>query len=80
MKPRNEGKGHGEEKGVSAGDVYERIRERREMPGLSGKTLVAGWVCVPQMRLPPCFPVVQWPVPMRRVPLANLSDSGDGAS
>ena len=32
MKPRNEGMGHGKEKGASTGDVHERVRNREEMP------------------------------------------------
>ena len=41
MKPRNEGMGHGKEKGVSTGDVHERVRNREEMRGVSGKSAVA---------------------------------------
>ena len=78
MNPRNGGTGHGKEKGISTGDVHERVQDREEMPGVSSKSAVAGRVYLPQMWWPPRLPAVQWPVSMCRVPPPDLSDSGNG--
>lgn len=76
MKPRNEGTGQGKEKGISTGDVHERVWDREEMPGVSGKSAVARRVCLLQMRLP----AIQWSISMCRVPPPDLRDSGNDAS
>ena len=80
MKPKSEGTGHGEEKAVSPRDIHEGVLQRGKMPGVLGKYAVAGWVCLPEMRLPTLLRADQWSVPMRRVSPPNLGDSGDGTS
>ena len=80
MKPRIEGTGHGKEQAVSSGGIHERVFHRGKMPGVYGKFAVGGRICLPQMRLPPRLPAIQWSVSMCRMPQATLSDSGNGAS
>jgi len=42
-----EGTGHGKEQAVSSGELHERVFQRGKMPGVPGKSAVAGRVCLP---------------------------------
>lgn len=79
MRPEIEGKGHGKEQAVSSEGLHEKVFQRCKMPGVYGKFAVAGRVCLPEMRLPPRLPAIQWSISMCRVSSPDLSDSGDGA-
>ena len=48
------------------------------MPGVYGKFAMARRVCLPEMRLPPRLPAIQWSVSMYRVSPPDLSDIGNG--
>ena len=74
--PKVEGKSHGKEQAVSSGGIHERVFHRGKMPGVYGKFAVGGRIFLPQMRLPPRLPAIQWSVSMCRMPQATLSDSG----
>ncbi len=80
MKPENGEKGHGEEKRVTTGDVFKAVFHRASVPGISGVTPVAGWVCMPKMQLPSRILFVQWELPVCQMSASDLDDGRNGAA
>ena len=74
--PNMEGKSHGKEQAVSSGGIHKRVFHRGKMPGVYGKFAVGRRICLPEMRLPPRLPAIQWSLSMCRMQQATLSDSG----
>ncbi len=77
MKPESREKGHGEEKGVTTGNVFKAVLHRASVPGISGVFALARWICVPEMRLPSRILFGQWELPVCRM---SASDLGNGVN
>lgn len=57
-----------------------RFGKGGELPGLSGRTALAGWLCLPEMRAQTRLPPVQRSVPMYPPPPSDLIHSWDGSA
>ena len=60
--------------------VTKPVRHGGELPGLSGRTTLAGWLCLPEMRTQTWLPPVQRPVPVHPLPPSDLRHSWDGSA
>ena len=65
MIPGSGENGHGKDKEISTGDIYEAIFHRKAVPGISGQLAVDIGIRLPEMQLPPHIPVGQRAVSMR---------------
>jgi len=77
MIPEREGKGHGEGKRVTSGDISKAVLYGGGMSGVPGKAAVERWVCLPKMREPTWIPAEKWAVSVYPMPPSSLRDGGD---
>ena len=78
MIPESGEKGHGKDKAVSTGKVFEDVLYRGTMPGIPNQLAVKVGICLSKMQLPPRIPAGQQTVSMCQVPPPSLGNSGNG--
>ena len=72
-------KSHGKEKRYAARDISEAVLQRGTVPGASGISMLADWVCLPPVRRPAWVSATQRAVSMRPLQTPDLRDGRDNA-
>ena len=70
-------KGHGEREEIPSGDILKTILHRGTVRGILGIIAVERGICVPQMRLLPRLPAVQWTVSVCPMPPSGFCNGRD---